>query len=158
MLHVLVGEADVEVARWAFYGTLAVAVASVVTGTVAAVYSWKSKRNTEPNGGSSPHDKVLAELAVVSADTASVRRHVETMDERAVVEQRRAESVRGELLAGQARQEVRLERLSARQDEQAGLVDRLHQRIDTLAQHIEAAGAQADAAMDLVEKYHQTGG
>lgn len=135
---------EIEGARWAFYGTLVVAMCGLIGAVIAGYFGLKAKRNTEPNGGSSPYDALVAEINALT-------RSVQIVDERSIVEARAAHDVRRRLLDGQ-------EHLAARQDEQAAMIDRLHRRIDGLADHIEAAGAQAVAAVELVKRYHQTGG
>lgn len=132
------------------WGVIGIAISTVGIVLVAWL-SWRAKKNTEPDGGSSPHDAVMGKVNQMADEVNALTRQLQTMDERSVVEQRRAHDVRRRLLDGQ-------DRLAARQDEQAAMIDRLHVRIDTLADHIEAAGAQADAAVDLVQRYHQTGG
>lgn len=125
------------------WGVIGIAISTV--GIIAVAWlSWRAKKNTEPNGGSSPHDAVMSEINALT-------RQMQIMDERSVVEQRNAHDVRKRLLDGQ-------DRLAARQDEQAAMIDHLHVRIDTLAGHIEAAGAQADATVELVNQLNQTGG
>lgn len=138
----LTAAAEAETAGdiWTVVGITITTLGMIFTARAAA----RAKKNTEPNGGSSPHDAVLAELASVRAEVGSVRCHVETMDERAVIEQRRAETVRGELLDGQAR-------LERTQRQQAATIDRILLQLD-------ATGAQAEAAVDLITQYHQTGG
>lgn len=122
---------------WVFAGAIGTATIAAVASIVTAWLARQAKKNTEPNGGSSPHDIVVGELNALT--TA-----LQIMDERSVVEQRTAHDVHRRLLDGQ-------DRLQARQDELAAMVDRAHRRIDTLAD-------LADHIVELVERYHQTGG
>lgn len=139
------------------WGVIGIAV-STVGVIIGGYFAYRAKRNSEPNGGSSPHDAVMGKVNQMADEVNALTRQLQTMDERSVVEQRNAHDVRRRLLDGQDRLEARQTRLADRQDEQAAMIDRLHVRIVTLADHIEAAGAQADAAVDLVQRYHQTGG
>ncbi|HNH95701.1 MAG TPA: hypothetical protein PLY51_09075 [Microthrixaceae bacterium] len=117
---------------------------TAIGGVIGAYYGYKAKRNTEPNDGSSPHDRVLAEVDALT-------RSLQLVDERLVIDQRRSESIHQQLLDGQQRLEHRQARLEDRQTEQAHLVDRILVQLDV-------AGAQADATVELVHKLNQTGG
>lgn len=97
----------------------------------------RAAANTAPNGGSSPYDMLIGQVD-------SIRRHVETIDERAVIEQRRAEDVRARLLDGQ-------QRLEERQTHQAAVIDRILVQLDV-------AGAQTDAAVDLIHDLNSRAG